>query len=401
MCGATFGVIGVALLWAGAEGAAAEPVGDAVAALVEGNQGFALDLYARLRQEPGNLCLSPHSISTALAMTYAGARGETARQMADVLHFSIEPERLHAAFAAMMSSGESAGGESGYRLHVANALWGQRGYGLLNDFLGLTKEYYGAGFHEVDFAGATEHARQAINRWVENQTQRRIRESLQQGDLDPATVLVLTNATWFKGDWASRFDQEHTTDGTFHVDASDSVVVPTMHQLAKLPLAILDDVDVLELPYVGDRLSMVLLLPKTVDGLAAVERLLSRENLDRWLGSLHPAAVRVSLPRFTADTRFDLAKVLKAMGMIDAFSAARADFSGMSGRRGLFISLVIHQAQVEVSEEGTVAGAGTAVVLKKGPRPAAFAADHPFIYLVCDKRDGSILFLGRVANPAG
>lgn len=388
-------------MWVRAGSAVAEPVSADLAAVAEGNVGFALDLYARLREEPGNLCLSPYSVSTALAMTYAGARGQTARQMADVLHFSLEPERLHPAFATMMSSDESSGDEPGYRLHVANALWGQQGHGFLERFLGLTREHYGAGFHEVDFVGATEQARHTINRWVENRTERRIRELLQQGNLDPATVLVLTNAIYFKGEWASRFDEEHTMEGAFHVDASDSVLVPMMHQLARLPLAILDDVDVLELPYVGDRLSMVLLLPKTVDGLGAVERSLGRENLDRWLGSLRPTAVRVSLPRFTVDTRFELAKVLAAMGMIDAFSAATADFSGMTGRRGLFISLVIHQAQVEVSEEGTEAAAGTAVVLKKGPRPAAFVADHPFVYLVRDRQNGSILFLGRVANPAG
>ena len=370
-------------------------------AVVAGNTEFALDLYAKLRNEDGNLFLSPYSISTALAMTYAGARGNTATQMADVLHFSLEQERLHPAFAALESSVKAAGDGSNCTLHVANALWGQQGYGFLDGFLALNRKHYGAGFREVDFVQAAEQARQTINTWVAKQTQQIIKELLRKGDLDPADVLVLTNAIYFKGDWASRFDRQHTQDAPFRISETKQVVVPMMRQFQEFPFASGDDLDVLELPYDGDRLSMVVLLPKQVDGLATVEASLSRENLERWLGRLRQQAVRVSLPRFKLDFRADLAKTLAGLGMTDAFSGSKADFSGMTGRRDLFIGLVIHQAQVDVNEEGTEAAAATAVKMKRGPAPAEFVANHPFLFLIRDKQTGSILFLGRVLNPKG
>ena len=387
--------------WAEPNLALAGPTEQDQAAVVAGNTEFALDLYARLRTQDGNLCLSPYSISTALAMTYAGARSETATQMADVLHFSLEHERLHPAFAALMASDRATADDSGYDLHIANALWGQKGYGFLEEFLVLNREHYGAGFREVDFVQATEQARQTINRWVADQTQQMIKELLRKGDLDPADVLVLTNAIYFKGDWASRFDPQRTHDAPFRISAKEQVVTPIMSQLRKFPFAAGDDLDVLELPYDGDRLSMVLLLPKKVDGLPAVEESLNKENLERWLGRLRQQPVRVGLPRFQLDSRFDLVKTLEAMGMIDAFSGTKADFSGMTGRRDLFIGMVIHQARVDVNEEGTEAAAATVVKMKRGPAPAAFVADHPFLFLIRDKQSGSILFIGRVVNPKG
>jgi serpin B len=397
---AMVGLVLIGLIWVSPGVAASVPAEGDVQAVVEGNTQFALDLYAALREESGNLFLSPHSISTALAMSYAGARGETARQMAGVLHFSLEPGRLHPAFAAMLLSDQATREESGYRLDVANAAWGQKGYGFLEDYLALTREYYNAGFREVDFVEGTEQARQIINAWVEDQTEHRIKELLQRPDLDPATVLVLTNAIYFKGSWASRFDEKYTKDGPFWMNEKDNVVVPMMHQVARFPLAALDNLDILELPYQGDRLAMVVLLPKKRDGLTALEKSLSRENLDRWLGLLGPQPVRLSLPRFKLERRFELSRTLQAMGMIDAFAAGKADFSGMTGNRELFISLVIHQAEVEVNEEGTEASAATAVVHKRGAPPTAFVADHPFLFLIRDRQSGSILFMGRVVNPS-
>jgi serpin B len=393
------GLVLIGLVWVSPGVAASARAEGDVQAVVEGNTQFALDLYAELREESGNLFLSPHSISTALAMSYAGARGETARQMANVLHFSLEPGRLHPAFGAMLLSDQATREESGYRLDVANAMWGQKGYGFLEDYLALTREHYDAGFREVDFVEATEQARQIINAWIEDQTEHRIRELLQRPDLDPATVLVLTNAIYFKGSWASRFDEKHTKDGPFWMNEKDNVVVPMMHQVARFPLATLDNLDILELPYQGDRLAMVVLLPKKREGLTALEKSLSRENLNRWLGLLSPQPVRLSLPRFKLERRFELSRTLQAMGMIDAFAPGRADFSGMTGNRELFISLVIHQAEVEVNEEGTEASAATAVVHKRGAPPTAFVVDHPFLFLIRDKQSGSILFMGRVVNP--
>jgi len=367
--------------------------------VVSGNTEFALDLYARLCTEEGNLFISPYSISTALAMTYAGARGDTAAQMADVLHFSLDQERLHPACAALASSVKAAGDGQSCTLHLANALWGQQSYGFLDEFIELNRKHYGAGFREVDFVKAPEQARQTINAWVSEQTQQIIEELLQKGDLDSADVLVLTNAIYFKGDWASRFDRKLTRETPFQISKTEQAVVPMMRQSRKFPFGVTDKLSVLELPYIGDRLSMVILLPNQIDGLAAIEASLNKANLERWLGQLRPQTVRIALPRFKLDFRTDLAKTLQAMGMTDAFGGAKADFSGMTGRRDLFIGMVIHQAQVEVNEEGTEAAAATAVKMKRTSVPAAFVADHPFLFLIRDKQTGSILFMGRVVNP--
>jgi len=367
--------------------------------IVRGNTEFALDLYANVRDEPGNLFFSPYSISTALAMTYAGARGETESQMADILHFSLGQEKLHSAFEALLSADRQAtSGTPGSQLHVANALWGQKNFGFLKPFLDLTQRYYGAGLREVDFAHALEQTRQTINEWVEAQTNEKIKELLRESDLDAMTALVLTNAIYFKGDWATQFDSKVTQDRPFRISQDDDVAVPMMYQLGKFQFAAHNDVSVLELPYEGDHLSMVLLLPKETAGLAALEKSLTTHKLDQWLGSLRESPVRVSLPRFKLDTRVDLKNTLQTMGMTDPFSPAEADFTGMAPQRGLFIGKVIHQAQVDVNEEGTEASAATAVVIKKGAM-ASFVADHPFLFLIRNNQTGSILFMGRVVNP--
>ena len=210
---------------------------------------------------------------------------------------------------------------------------------------------------------------------------------------------MLTNAIYFKGVWTSRFDRKLTRDAPFNISEAKQAVVPMMHQSSKFPFGATDKLDVLELPYIGDRLSMVILLPKQVDGLAAIEASLSKANLERWLGQLRSQTVRVALPRFKLDFRADLAKTLEAMGMTDAFRSGKADFSGMTGRRDLFIGMVIHQAQVNVNEEGTEAAAATAVKMKRTSLPTAFVAEHPFLFLIRDDQTGSILFMGRVVNP--
>lgn len=368
-------------------------------ALVAGNTDFALNLYARLRTTDGNLFFSPYSVSTALAMTYGGARGETARQMAKVLHFPLDSKLLHAAFEELMSSDAAAADESGYRLHLANALWGQQGENFLTEFLDLTSKHYGAGLREVDFRGNTEQVRRTINAWVDAQTQHEIKELLQKGNLEPTDVLVLTNAIYFKGDWASQFDKQLTKLAPFWLNGTDQVSVPMMYQLGRFKYATFDKFNLLELPYQGDRLSMVLISPKEKDGLSNLEESLNRDSIERWLRQQQEQPVRVTLPRFGLTSRVDLARTLETMGMTDAFSSAKADFSGMTGLRGLFIGMVIHEARVEVTEEGTEAGAATAVQIKKGPATAAFTADHPFLFLIRDNLSGSILFLGRVVNP--
>jgi serpin B len=380
----------------------AEPPQDAdQAALVAGNTRFALELYDQLRKEDGNLFFSPFSLSTALAMTYAGARGDTAAEMARVLHFDLTPERLHPAFARLQRQLDvSEGEDAGYRLYVANALWPQEGYAFLPEFLTLCQTYYRAGLQAVDFVGATEKARQTINRWVEQRTEDKIKELLKPGVVTPLTMLVLTNAIYFKGDWAAQFDKAETRDAPFTLLDRKQVSVPLMNQSGEFRYAEDADIQVVELPYAGEALSMVVLLPRQADGLPALEKSLNARKLADWLSKLRPRTVRVALPRFKMTSDFQLNDVLQALGMRDAFTGA-ADFSGMTGSRELFIGAVIHQAFVDVNEEGTEAAAATAVVMLKGSLPPAFRADHPFLFLIRDMRSGSILFLGRVMNPTG
>ncbi len=389
---------------AGTPGAPPTPMHPDGAAVVKGNTAFALELYARLRERDGNLFLSPYSVSTALAMTYAGARGDTAAQMADVLHFDLKGEALHRAFGQLVERLNEQGEKGGYQLSVANALWGQKGYGFLKEFLDLTEAHYGAGLHEVDFEKGLEAARQTINAWVEEETQDKIKELIPKGALDVLTRLVLTNAIYFKGDWASPFEEEETKDEPFTLLDGQKLDVPMMHQTEKFGYAEDEGLQVLELPYVGKELSMVVLLPKSADGLADLEKSLTAENLEKWLAGLRRRNVVVALPRFKVTCGFALGKALKSMGMTDAFSPAAADFSGMNGgKEPLWIGAVIHKAFVEVNEEGTEAAAATAVMMVGGmarPEPTpVFRADHPFLFLIRDTRTGSILFLGRVANP--
>lgn len=370
--------------------------------VVQGNNAFALDLYAELKNRDGNLFFSPHSISTALAMTYAGARGSTEKQMAEVLHFDLEQKRLHPAFRELLDQLETGEGERGYQLSVANALWGQKGYEFLEKFLNLTKENYGAGLSELDFIGSTETARQTINTWVERETEDKIKELIKPGVLDQMTRLVLTNAIYFKGFWESQFEEEMTQPAAFTLVSGEKVQVPTMHRTADFKYAEAEDFQALELPYKGGDLSMTIFLPKETGGLAALEQSLTAEKLATWLSSLGEQEVIVALPKFKMTSEFSLAEVLKSMGMTDAFDEDKADLSGMSGKKDLFITAVLHKAFVEVNEEGTEAAAATGVVVgltAAPPRQPVFRADHPFLFLIRDLRSNSILFVGRVMDP--
>jgi len=370
--------------------------------VAQGNNEFALDLYAKLRQQKGNLFFSPYSISTALAMTYAGARGNTATQMAETLHFTLDQDRLHPAFQALIKD-LNPGRQEGYELVTANALWGQQGYGFLPRFLELTEKHYGAGLKEVDFAGDTEGARKAINTWVEQQTRDKIKDLIQRGILNDLTRLVLTNAIYFKGNWAEQFNQDRTTEAPFTLITGEKIDVPTMNQMADFKYMEEKHFQTLEMAYAGDKLAMTILLPRKVDGLTALEKSLTARSLRGWLKKLRRRRVLVTLPRFKLTTRFQLNDVLKSLGMKDAFVFRQADFSGMNGKRDLYISDVIHQAFVDVNEEGTEAAAATAVVATEtaASRPPIFRADHPFIFLIRDTTTNSILFLGRMMNPKG
>ncbi len=384
--------------------------------VVMGNNEFALELYAKLRGKEGNLFFSPYSISTALAMAYAGAQGQTETQMAGTLHFPIiakpgtelsstlirEKQQFASVFGKIIKDLNSRSKKGGYELRVANALWGQEDYGFLGEFLELIKTNYGGRLNEVDFVRAAEAARKTINTWVEKKTNNKIKNLIRKGVLSSMTRLVLTNAIYFKGNWARQFKEDRTKEAPFTLANGKKVDVAMMNQTAEFNYMETESFQALELPYVDDELSMIILLAKEFDGLDEFEKTLAAENLSKWVDQLHNREVRVSVPKFKMTSQFALASVLKSMGMIDAFSP-NADFSGMNGRRDLFISAVIHKAYVDVNEEGTEAAAATAVTMKLtsvGPtRIPVFRADHPFLFLIRDNHSGSILFIGRVMNP--
>ncbi len=372
--------------------------------LVESNNAFGFDLYQELKAKDGNLFFSPYSISTALAMTYAGACGETEKEMAQVLHFSLAQQPLHSSFSKLQSEFNDIQNKGHIQLSIANALWAQRDYHFLESFLKLNKEYYGAGLNLVDFARETETARKAINLWVENKTQQKIKDLIKSGSLDSLTRLVLSNAIYFKGDWSSQFDKKRTVDADFHITPDKTVKTSMMSQKSEFRLKDFGSFSAIELPYEGDDLSMIIFLPKSIDGLAGLEAQLTSVNVEKWLnelGSVRKREVSISIPKFKTTSEFELSDILGAMGMQDAFSERLADFSGMTGKKDLFISKVIHKAFVDVNEEGTEAAAATAVVvtLKAISRPLTFQADHPFIFLIRANKTGSILFIGRIVDP--
>ncbi len=372
-----------------------------VAAAARGNAEFALDLYHTLRKEEGNLFFSPYSISTALAMTYAGARANTETQIAQALHFTLGQRQLHPAFASLESKLKSVREKGPILLNVANALWPQDGYPFLEEFLALMRTHYGVLITPVDY-NDPETARQKINAWVEEKTQK-IRNLISPGVLDALTRLVLTNAIYFKGNWAHQFEKESTQNAPFWVSPGDKVEVPLMTKEGSSRYAESDGLQILELTYAGDNLAMIVLLPKQVDELEKLEAALTFSNIKKWSANLHAASVRVFLPRFKINRGFRLNHALASMGMPEAFDRDKANFSGMDGNENWFyISDVLHKAFVDVNEEGTEAAAATAVAMKaRGPSLplTTFRADHPFIFLILERNTGSILFLGRVLNP--
>jgi len=370
-----------------------------VEVIVGGNTAFAFDLYGKLREDEGNLFFSPHSISTALAMTYAGARRNTESQMAQTLHFSLDQKELHPTFASLDRRLETVLEQGQIQLAVANSLWPQIDYAFLEGFMSLVKENYGVLISPVNYA-QTEAARKVINTWVEQKTEDKIKDLIPPGLIDELTTLVLVNAIYFKGNWARQFDPSLTKGATFWMTPAEGIEVPMMTQQQDFRYAESESVQVLELPYVGGDLSLVVLLPRKADGLEELENALTAENLEKWTSDLWEREVFVALPVFKMSGKFMLGGTLASMGMTDAFGS-NADFSGMDGSKSLFISEVIHQAFIEVNEEGTEAAAATAVVMARSipPPTPTFRADHPFVFLIRDNHSGSILFLGRVVNP--
>jgi serpin B len=376
--------------------------------LVAGNSAFALDLYQALRGASGNLFYSPHSISSALAMTYAGARGETRAQMEEVLHLTLGPDSPHAAFNALdlelQKRGESASeDQSGnrFQLHIVNALWGQAGYTFLTEYLDLLAEDYGTGLRLIDLQEAPESARQTINDWVQEETSGKIVDLVPPGVINQMTRLVLTNAIYFNAAWSTPFDEEQTEARLFHLLDASQVQVPMMSQMEQLNYGQGDGYQAVELPYVGDLVAMVVLLPDK-GRFDEFESQLDVPKLGAITDAMEWRNVALTLPKFELATDLPLREVLIDMGMPDAFLPRQADFSGMDGTQDLFLREVLHKAFVSVDEAGTEAAAATTVVVELEslpPPPVEMTADRPFIFVIRDIPTGEILFLGRVLDP--
>ncbi len=377
-----------------------------LAALVDGNNAFALDLYQALKGTQGNLFYSPYSISLALAMTYAGARDTTEKQMAATLHYTLPQDILHPAFNGLdqelSGRGQGAKGKDGkgFRLNIVNAIWGQTGYPFLAQYLDLLAEYYGTGLRTLDFRTAPDDSRITINKWVEDQTEQRIKDLIPPGAIDPLTRLVLTNAIYFNAAWANNFEKNATQPADFHLADGSAVKMPMMHQTERLGYAEGNGFQAVTLPYDGRELEMVVLLPEE-GKFAEFEKSLNAGKVASIVNGITPKQVALSLPSFKYESEFSLGKILADMGMPIAFSS-QADFSGMTGNRELSISEVVHKAFVSVDESGTEAAAATAVIMRATAMPVMpleVTVDHPFIFLIRDIKTGSVIFVGRVMNP--
>ncbi len=375
-----------------------------------GNNRFAADLYRQLANDPRysgkNLFFSPYSLSSALAITYEGARGTTADEIGSVLHLPTNDTLRREGFAGLDAVLNQGSGN--YTLNTANALWAEETCPFLPGYIDAAARWYSANVTNLDFIESPEGSRETINRWVEEQTEDKIRDLLPPGSIDPLTRLVITNAIYFKGTWVEQFDANETTEEGFRVSPGETVLVPMMHRTdegAVYPYAETDTLQVLEIPYAhgdGTELSMLVLLPGE-DNLTAAEEALDPETLTALRQSLIHERVKVSFPKFTLETEYSLPPTLAAMGMPTAFTGD-ADFSGMDGTRDLFITGVFHKAFVDVNEEGTEAAAATAVVMGRGMSPhpdtvPVFRADHQFVFLIQENDSGTILFIGRIVDP--
>ncbi|HTA31011.1 MAG TPA: serpin family protein [Candidatus Cybelea sp.] len=372
---------------------------------VAGNTAFALDLYKQLNSGDGNLFFSPYSISTCLAMTYAGARGNTEAQMARTLHFGADQAQLHAAFGDLQKHLNDIQTKKEVELNIANGLWAQREHPFLPAFLDTATKDYAAKVEQVDFRTSFEAVRAQINDWVSDRTKGKIKDLIPAGALNGLTRLVLANAIYFKGKWQRPFEERFTATLPFYVTTNYLTQAKLMQRTDNFGYAETENLQLLEMDYAGRDISMVILLPKRSDGLKALEDSLNAAQLNAWIGQVRFREVHVFVPKFKLTQQFDLSRTLAAMGMADAFSPA-ADFSGMDGiKQNLYISSVVHKAFVEVDEQGTEAAAATGVMVKsmavrRPEPPPTFRADHPFLFLLRDTHLGSILFLGRVTNPA-
>ncbi|XP_030612509.1 leukocyte elastase inhibitor-like isoform X2 [Archocentrus centrarchus] len=377
--------------------------------LSKANSAFSLALLKQLSDDnkTGNIFFSPFSISSALAMVMLGAGGNTVTQMSECLKTKDCCDDVHSSFAQLLS--ELNKSDAPYSLSVANRLYGEQSYQFVEDFLGKTRKHYNAELEAVNFIESYDAARLNINSWVEKQTQGKIKDLLAEGVLNSLTRLVLVNAIYFKGLWNKQFKEDQTRDAQFRLNKNDTKPVKMMHQKSKFPLTFVHDINcqILELPYKGNELSMLIFLPQNIEdsttGLEKLEKKLTFEKFVEWTNPnmMDETEVQVGLPRFKLEENYDMKDVLVRMGMVDAFDMSKSDFSGMSPANDLVLSKVVHKAFVEVNEEGTEAAAATAAImmLRCARIPDRFIADHPFLFFIRHNPSMSILFAGRYCSP--
>ncbi|XP_053714523.1 leukocyte elastase inhibitor A-like [Synchiropus splendidus] len=377
--------------------------------LSEANATFCLDLLSRLGSADmrGNVIFSPFSISSALAMVMLGAKGDTRKQMSECLRTQACQEDVHASFGKLLHNVGNK--EPMYSLCVANRLYGEQSFQFLQGFLSSSREFYEAELEPVDFRKGFEAARLNINSWVANKTEGKIKDLLSQGLVGSLTTLVLVNAIYFKAMWEKEFLGKDTSDGMFRVSKTEKRAVRMMYQQSTFPVAIIPELNfkILELPYKGNDLSMLIFLPDEIEdnstGLEKLEKTLTYENFVKWThrDMMKPTFVSVHLPQFKIEEKYDMKNVLISMGMVDAFDPARSDFSGMSPGKDLVVSDVVHKAFVEVNEKGTEAAAATAAIMLLGccMSDLYFTADHPFLFFIRHNPTSSLLFTGRFCSP--
>ena len=370
--------------------------------IIEANNRFAINLYSQYKSEEGNIFFSPFSISTAMAMVYEGAEGKTAKEIKSVFGFPKYDNSRRNQYSDLLSEINKKDKE--YALKTANALWAEQDFHFLDEYLTTVEKYYEGKTTNLDFRNEPDSSRLIINNWVEEKTNNKIKDLLPEGSIHSLTRLVLTNAIYFKAKWLIQFDADKTRDKNFRVNPDKSIKVPMMQRTDRKSIFNYtqnEDLQILEMPYAGEDLSMLILLPLD-DDIEVLENSFTIEKLTEWKKSLRKRRVKIYIPKFKFETKYFMKNTLSNLGMPTAFTNS-ADFSGMTGKKDLIIDQVIHQAFIEVNEEGTEAAAatGVAMALKTSLRPPTpiFKADHPFIFIIQQNETGNILFMGRVSNP--
>jgi serpin B len=369
---------------------------------VKNNNLFALELFNKLAYEKENMFFSPFSISTAMAMTYAGAKGNTKREISKVMHFDSNQNNLNKRFSMILKYFNNLNTPGSFSIYSANSLWSQNGYFFSKAYINTIKKCYYAAIQTLDFKKDAENSRKIINKWVEQKTFNKITDLLKPNILNELTRLVLVNAIYFYGSWDKKFDEAQTKQMEFYIEKDKVVKASFMFSNDKYDYLENDKVQLIEIPYAGKKASMMIMLPKNPDNFNSLINLFKGDNYNRILGKLSQQKVKIYLPKFSITSEFDLNETLKKMGILEAFSM-NADFSGMTGKKDLMIDKVIHKAFIDVSEKGTEAAAATAVVIREKTAPAKeiiFKADHPFFFLIKETKTGQILFAGKVYNPA-